>query len=85
MRDKFYTSPSWMKNLKVLVPVSLLTSLLSIAALSAGILPNRMGFLAILGALSPSLLLTAILPVLNEQTRILSSLRLAHVVLPSGR
>lgn len=75
MDNDIFERPAWVSYLPYMALASLLLSTGAAVFLVLGVVPDTLSFFAVLAAISPIFLVFTILPVLNNEMRLVDSMR----------
>jgi len=76
MDNDLFKRPTWISYLPYILLGSIIISLTGAALLTSGTLPREISFLAFLAAISPIFPLLSVIPVLNNEMRLVDSMRM---------
>tara|TARA_Y100000815_G_scaffold239335_1_gene234184 strand:- start:302 stop:598 length:297 start_codon:yes stop_codon:yes gene_type:complete len=79
MDNDIFERPAWVSYLPYIALGTLLLSLGAAVCLVSGAVPDTLSFFAVLAAISPIFLVFAIVPVLNNEMRLVDSIRLGLI------
>jgi hypothetical protein len=79
MDNELFKRPAWVSHLPLIAAGSLIFSMGGTALIISYSLPSLLMFLAVISTVSPVFVLLAVIPVLNNEMRLLDSMRLGLI------